>query len=238
MPKDQESAANSIADRQVPDYEDSRSDGRPNSQKNGRRCILTKQAEPVEKLIRFVQGPDGTLVPDVAARLPGRGLWVLSDGALIDKAVADGTLHKSASRSLKTSLGRGAVPADLVVMIDRLLVRRCLDRLGLEQRAGNLITGFDKIKAALAKKGQVRSALIIAALDGADDGRRKIQGAVGRDIPVAALFDREALSKALGRDNVVHALLLESGGAVKLKADISRLLRLRGENPLPEQGNA
>ncbi|MFC3050323.1 DUF448 domain-containing protein [Kordiimonas pumila] len=207
--------------------------------KNGRRCILTKKSEPVTLLVRLVLGPDGTLVPDVAARLPGRGIWMLADGALIEKAVQDGSLHRQASRSLKVSLSKGAVPQDLVAMIDRLLVRRCLDRLGLEQKAGNLLAGFDKIKAALGKKGHKSPTLVLAASDGADDGRRKIQAAVGGDVSTVVLFDREALSKALGRDNVVHVLLLKSGGTQKLKADISRLLWLRGQAPLPEaQGNA
>ena len=48
-----------------------------------------------------------------------------------------------------------------------------------------------------------------------------------KDVPVAKLFDRDALSKALGRDNVVHVVLFKSGGGEKLKADISRLLSLR-----------
>ena len=197
-----------------------------------RRCVLLKTAEPVGKMVRLVEGPDGVLVPDLAARLPGRGVWVTADGALLAKAVADRGLFKAVSRSLKAKLARDAVPEDLVARIDGLLVRRCLDRLGLEQRAGNLVTGFDKIKAAIGKKGAERPVLIVAATDGADDGQRKIQAAVGKQVPVAKLFDREALSRALGRENVVHVVLFKSGGGEKLKADISRLLRLRGLAPL------
>ena len=191
-----------------------------------RRCIITHQPGPTDGLFRLVLGPDGTLVPDVAAKLPGRGLWVSADGAMVRKAVSDGSLMKAASRSLKTGLAKDAVPRDLVEKMVALLTKRCLDRLGLEQRAGNLVTGFDKIKAALAKKGTGKPALIVAAADGAADGRQKIRSAVGKDLPVVELFDREQLSLALGRENVVHVLLLESGGTEKLKADIGRLVGL------------
>jgi len=197
-----------------------------------RRCILSASVEPAEKMVRLVLGPEGVLVPDVGARLPGRGIWVLAEGAKLEKAVSDGSLHKAAARSLKTKLQQGAVPADLVARIDSLLSRRCLDRLGLEQRAGNLVTGFDKIKAALAKKGAKEPSLIVAATDGAADGRQKIQRAIGKHVPIANVFDRDALSRALGRDNVVHVVLFKSGGTDKLKADISRLLSLRCYEPL------
>ncbi len=193
-----------------------------------RRCILKMVSEPEEKLVRMVMGPEGVLVPDVAARLPGRGLWVTADGALIRSALESGQFVKAVSRSLKTGVQRQAVPADLAEQIDRLLARRCLDRLGLENRAGHVLTGFDKIKSALAAKKRPDIAFILAASDGADDGRKKVKSMVGANVPVASLFDREELSKALGRENVVHVLLLQSGGMEKLKADISRLLGMRG----------
>lgn len=207
--------------------------------KNGRRCLITRQTEPVEKLFRLALGPDGALVPDVAAKLPGRGVWVTADRKLIEDAVQSGLLYGQACRSLKMSLNRSAVPEDLADVIEHLMVRRILDRLGLEQKAGHLITGFDKIRAALSKKSMGGSVLVLAATDSSEDGRKKIQAAVGASVPSVALFDREQLSGALGRDNVVHVLLTKSGGTKKLMADISRLLRLRGMTPLPTvQGNA
>ncbi len=197
-----------------------------------RRCILKMEPAREDKLVRLVVSPDGTLVPDVAARLPGRGVWVSADRPLLEAAIVSGQLAKAVSRSLKTSVPKSAVPDGFVGHIEGLLVRRCLDRMGLEQRAGNLVTGFDKIKAALAKKGVGKPALFVTATDGADDGRRKMKAAIGRAVPETALFDREALSQALGRDNVVHVLLMKSGGTEKLMADISRLIGLRGLDPL------
>lgn len=197
-----------------------------------RRCILKMESGPEDALVRLVLSPDGILVPDVAARLPGRGLWISADGELVASAIRSGQLAKAASRSLKATVQKKAVPENLVEQIDRLLERRCLDRMGLEQRAGHLVTGFDKIKAALAKKGTGAPALLISASDGAEDGRRKIRAAVGNTVPEVAVFDREALSRALGRENVVHVLLMTSGGTEKLKADLGRLFGMRGLDPL------
>ncbi len=191
-----------------------------------RRCVLTHQSAPTQGLVRLVLGPDETLVPDVAAKLPGRGVWISADGPLVREEIKKGRLIRAASRSLKTALKKDAVPQDLVDKIVGLLAKRCLDRLGLEQRAGNLVTGFDKIKAALAKKGTAEPALMVAATDGAADGRQKIRAAVGKHVPVVDLFDRDQLSAALGRENVVHVLLLKSGGTENFKADISRLAGL------------
>lgn len=188
-----------------------------------RRCILTFDTLPTDALVRLVQGPEGQLVPDVAEKLPGRGVWIKADGNAVRDAIKNGRFAKAVSKSLKTGLPKDAVSQDLPDTIVRLLQKRCLNRLGLEQRAGNLITGFDKIGAALTKKGIGVPAMVFAANDGAEDGRRKIRSIVGHDVPVVDLFDREQLSAALGKDNVVHGLLFESGGTAKLKVDIGRL---------------
>ena len=37
---------------------------------------VARATEPPDELIRFVRGPDGQIVPDLARRLPGRGVWV------------------------------------------------------------------------------------------------------------------------------------------------------------------
>ncbi|MGH6930578.1 MAG: DUF448 domain-containing protein, partial [Dongiaceae bacterium] len=53
-----------------------------------RRCIVTRATLPKDVLVRFVIGPSGEIVPDVWGKLPGRGLWVKSDRAALESAVA------------------------------------------------------------------------------------------------------------------------------------------------------
>ncbi len=186
-----------------------------------RKCVLTGKIGDKTGLIRCVMGPDG-LTPDVAEKLPGRGIWLSCDRKLIEKAISDGKLIKSVARSLKAHVAKGDVHPSFGALCESIMRRRCLDRLGLEQAAGNLITGFDKIKAAI-KKESGTSAILLCAHDSGEDGRKKIQTAVGYDIPAGLIFTREELSKALGRDNVVHVLLFKSGGTKSLVGDLARL---------------
>src|SRR5690606_12161148 len=71
-----------------------------------RTCALTRQEKPVEALVRFVLGPDGSIVPDVDARAEGRGVWI----TLSHQAVAEAVRKKAFARSLKTPV---TVPDDL-----------------------------------------------------------------------------------------------------------------------------
>ena len=53
-----------------------------------RRCIATGEVRDRARLLRFVVGPDGTIVPDIDERLPGRGLWLTPRRDIVDRAVA------------------------------------------------------------------------------------------------------------------------------------------------------
>ena len=41
-----------------------------------RRCIVSGKTFPKRELIRFCVSPDRELVPDLANKLPGRGIWI------------------------------------------------------------------------------------------------------------------------------------------------------------------
>jgi predicted RNA-binding protein YlxR (DUF448 family) len=183
-----------------------------------RRCIVTREVLPKESLIRFVIGPTGEAVPDIAGKLPGRGLWVKAERAVLAKAVAKNLFAKAARQSVK-------VPADLVDRTAGLLSQRCLDLLGLARRAGQAICGFEKVRDAL-RNGRV--GIVLAAADGAADGRGKLKASAG-ELPTLALFTRAELSASLGRENVVHAALAPGRLAEHLIADSARLTGLRAD---------
>ena len=88
------------------------------------------------------------------------------------------------------------------------LVRKAIDTLGFARRAGRLVTGFEKTAAAL-RTGQ--GVMVLAARDGAADGRRKI-GALARDCPLTGALTADELGRAVGRDHVVHAALTRAPG--------------------------
>ena len=181
-----------------------------------RRCIATGDSKPVADLIRFVVGPEGRIVPDVAGDLPGRGIWISADRVRIEKAVEKGLFARAARRNV-------VVDPTLPAQVEELLLRRCLERIGLARRGGGAVAGFEKVRALLASG---RAGLVMAASDAAADGRQKIRR-VAPEVPVIDLFSRSELGQAFGRDQAVHAALMSGRMAALLWADASRLAGLR-----------
>jgi hypothetical protein len=194
------------------------------SRSRERRCIVTGDVLPEHRLVRFVVGPANEIVPDLAAKLPGRGIWVSADASLLQRAVAKNLFVKAAKAQVK-------VAADLVALVERLLVSRMQDHLGLARRSGQLVLGFDTVERALT--GRRKPAVLVQARDGADDGFRKlvaITTAQGLEIPALTALTREELSVALGRENVVHAALFPGPLADRLALDAERLEGFRPRN--------
>ena len=185
-----------------------------------RRDIVSGQVMDEAALVRFVAGPGGLVVPDLARMLPGRGLWVAADRASVETAVKRGAFSRAAKAKL-------SAPADLADQVETLLRRRILDGLGLAKRAGELISGFEKVASTL---NAGKAAWLIEASDGAADGRRKILN-VARKSPkppqLCGLFDAEELGLALGAENVIHTAFLAGRGADRWTNDVRRLSGFR-----------
>lgn len=171
-------------------------------------------------MIRFVAGPGGRVTPDLAGRLPGRGLWVAAERAAVETAARKGLFSRAAKASLKAD-------SDLADQVDALLLRRLLEGLGLARRGGDLLFGFEKVISALSGG---RVAWLVEALDGAEDGRRKVLAAARKAVPaprVAGLWTGEELSLALGGENVIHSAFLAGRGADRWTWDVQRLSGFR-----------
>jgi predicted RNA-binding protein YlxR (DUF448 family) len=185
-----------------------------------RRCIVTGDVLPEARLIRFVADPASRVTVDVAAKLPGRGLWVRSERGPVERAV---------ERRLFSRAGKASLEADpdLADQVEARLAERMLAQLGLALRAGQLLLGFDGVEKAL-RAG--RTALVIGASDASPDGTRKLQGAAvsaGLVPYVIGCFSGPELSLALGRANVVHAALKPGRMAERLIFDAERLSGFR-----------
>jgi predicted RNA-binding protein YlxR (DUF448 family) len=191
-----------------------------------RKCILTGDRADPDTLIRLAIGPDGQVLPDLRAKAPGRGAWIGVTRAELETALAKGKLKGALARAFKD--GALVIPDDLPAMIEDGLRKALLDRLGLEARASMVLTGSEKIDVA-CRKGQVH--LLLHAADAAADGNRKLDQALrvggqaeGTDLAGVTLpVDRNALSMAMGRDNVVHIAVIDSRAASRLRAAIGRL---------------
>jgi predicted RNA-binding protein YlxR (DUF448 family) len=185
-----------------------------------RRDLVSGEVMDEARLIRFVAGPDGAVVPDLARKLPGRGLWTAATRTAVETAASKGGF----SRAAKTKLSAGPGLAD---QVEQLLVRRILSGLGLARRAGTLTSGFEKVRTAVAA-GQ--AAWLIEAADGAADGRRKLLGAAERPANpprILGAFTSGELGLALGGENVIHLAFLAGRGAERWTVDVERLSGFR-----------
>jgi len=185
-----------------------------------RRDIVTGEVMDEDRLIRFVAGPDGQVVPDLARKLPGRGMWVAADRASVQTAAKKGLFSRAAKAKL-------AATPDLADQVADLLSRRLLSGLGLARRAGELVLGFEKVAAAL--KGG-KAAVLVEASDGAADGRGKLLAVARKVQPapiVIGLFTVDDLSLALGAENVVHSACLAGRTADRWTFDARRLSGFR-----------
>ena len=203
-----------------------------------RQCAVSHALKPPEELVRFVAGPDGAIAPDLARRLPGRGVWVDATR----QAVAAAVRQKAFARSLKRQV---SVPADLPALVDRLMARRLAEALSIANKAGLVVAGFAKVEELIVR---LRAAVLLHAADGAPDGTDKLDRkfkALAGSGGGAAAFIRELtgaeMSLAMGRPNVIHAAAAEGGATRRLIEEARRLRRYRlGQEPgggVPPQVN-
>ncbi len=182
-----------------------------------RRCIVTGDVYPEARLLRFALAPDGAVVPDVEAKLPGRGIWVKADKETVDTAVKKRLFARAAKAEAKADL-------DLSSRAESLLAQRILSLIGLARRSGKLVLGFDQVERAL--KSEKPPALIVEAAEASAEGAGKLKAAAnaqGIAPYVICSLSNEELSLAAGRGNVVHAALETGHMAERIIFEATRL---------------
>jgi predicted RNA-binding protein YlxR (DUF448 family) len=200
-----------------------------------RRCIVTRERLPKERMIRFVVGPDRQIVPDLAARLPGRGIWlsasrdVLESGSLQEdgrqnEKRGDGTHRHLVRAFARAARGPIIVPSDLSVLLQAALVRRIGECLGLTRRAGQAVAGYEKAREAL-RTGRYR--LVLEASDGSEAERARFLSGFGPELTIIDPLPGEALGRVFGRDYVVHVAVAPGKLAESLVVEAGRLAGLR-----------
>jgi predicted RNA-binding protein YlxR (DUF448 family) len=192
-----------------------------------RRCIVTRAVQPRAGLIRFVAGPDDVVVPDLAGKLPGRGMWVSADRAALGQAAAKGHFARAAKRPVKA-------PADLAERVEELLAARVVDLVAMARKAGQAVAGLEKVKAALVA-GEAR--LLLQAADGSSRERAQLRPPEGENTLVSCLFAHE-LGVAFARDRVIHAAVLAGGLSDRVRDEALRLSGIRDVNVGPASAEA
>ena len=195
---------------------------------NDRTCIVTRKAGQPDGLIRFVAGPDLSVVPDLKRKLPGRGCWVTADRVHVDAAARKNLFR----RAFKADV---TVPDDLAGTVDRLLAASALGALGLARKAGALALGAAQVESSVRSGAAVA---VLHAQEAAADGVRKITQArravvhlEGPAIPAFKLFSEAELGLALGGANVIHAAVLAGDAGNAALKRVVALDRYRGGTP-------
>ena len=167
-----------------------------------RTCIASGETGAPDRMIRFVVGPEGDVVPDLARRLPGRGLWVKAERAAVERAVAKNLFARAARASVKPA-------ADLAERVERLLLERALTDLSRARRAGRAVAGFVRVEQMV---GQRRAGLLVVADEADGDGLGKLKAS---GLPIARLGDAAALGGIFGREQAVYVAVVrdDAGGA-------------------------
>ncbi len=181
-------------------------------------CILTREVKDEAELIRFVRSPDGVAVPDLARKLPGRGVWVSLDR----KSLAEAMKRKLFSKAFQAET---TMPPDLPDMVAKLLRQQALSLLSLAKKAGEAVAGFMKVEEML---GRGRAKLLFHGTDAAPDGCRKLDKMAEPSVEKIVLFETRELDLAFGRPNVVHAAVAKGGLAEKLSAAVRRIDTFEG----------
>jgi predicted RNA-binding protein YlxR (DUF448 family) len=206
-----------------------------------RMCAVTRQVRPIGELIRFVVAPSGEVIPDLKRKLPGRGLWVSASRQTLAEAVRRHQFSKGFKREVRVS---PTLPADT----EALLVSSAIDALAIAAKAGQVISGFAKVEAALTtRQGHRPIAALIHASDGAEDGIRKLDAAARQnppihaksaEFPTIAVLTSAELDLALGRSNVIHAALLAGPASKTFLSRSQILVRYRMADADKTAGNA
>ena len=185
-----------------------------------RQCAVTRERLGKDGLVRFVLSPDGVVTPDVAEKLPGRGVWIKADRSVLAEAVKKNAF----ARAFKSQAG---VPDGLPDTVEALLVQRFIGLLGMAKKGGDIVLGFDQVRDALQKRPP---GLLLEAADGAEDGRSKVYflaKALYSGVEVAGALTSAELGMAFGRDRVIHGLVRKGPFAKSLKAAYARLAGFR-----------
>lgn len=185
-----------------------------------RMCVVTRERARQTQMVRFALSPEGGVVPDVASKLPGRGVWALASRETLEKAITTNAF----ARGFKMPV---TAADDLVDLTEQLLLRQCQNRLSLAKKAGALTIGFDQVRAELQKKSP---GWLIEASDGSKDGRNKLYSlanALYDNVNVAGGLSEQELGKGVGRSGFVHGLIRKGPFAKRWGNEYKRLTGFR-----------
>jgi len=188
-----------------------------------RRCIVSGESLPTERLVRFVVGPEQDVVPDIRGKLGGRGIWVGAARATVESAISGKLFNRAARASVK-------IPDDLARNVECQLLERVQGHLSLARKAGQAIAGYEKVSAAFSNGD---CALLLTASDATENAHKKLPPLAPGMVQLDCLSGSE-LGFVFGRERTVHVAVANGGLASQIEIDGRRLAEFRGKPSLNE----
>lgn len=199
-----------------------------------RMCIVTRETLPADEMIRFVAGPDGSVVPDIKRALPGRGCSVKAERPVLEKAIQKNIFARALKKDVKP-------PADLADQVDRLLVTNLTGMMNMARKAGQFLSGSTKVDNAV-RSGEALA--VFHATDAAEDGVRKIAQArkawammmdEPQVPPAFRLLCYQEMQELMGDNAFIHAVALagQAGEGVVKRAKLLETYRGGSSDRLP-----
>lgn len=188
-----------------------------------RSCLGCRESRDKGQLLRFVLSPQDEVVPDLEAKLPGRGAYTCVSSACLTTA----SRQRQFSRAFKREVTLHS-PEELVAVTAHLLRERILGYLGLANRAGKIISGGSLVSDAI-RSGNKPGLVLVASDVSEAIGKRIETLAAVHCIPFVSILTKDDFGAILGKAPR-SAVAVRSGGFVKqLASVIERYRNFLGE---------
>ncbi len=169
-----------------------------------RSCLGCRETRDKKELLRFVLAPDRTVVPDLLAKLPGRGAYTCLNNACLRSALQKNQF----ARSFRGDVKHAGVEF-LIAQIKHLMEERIGSYLALANKAGKVASGSEQVGELIKKR---KAGIVFLATDISPEiGARVIALAERSAVPHAAVFDKEQLGALLGKGLRSVAAIEQSG---------------------------
>lgn len=180
-----------------------------------RSCLGCRQTREKGDLLRFVLAPDGALVADLLARLPGRGAYTCISRECLAAALKRNQFSRAFKRPVTVSDASGFIAGVASRFEDRIA-----SYLALANKAGKVVTGSDMVMDALRKNN---AGVVLIATDVSDDIGKKIAFLAARSsIPTCSVLTRDRLGALVGKGLRSSAVVPPGDFAAVLLKEIER----------------
>ncbi len=192
-------------------------------EKPQRSCLGCRKSCDRDALIRFVLSPQDELLPDIEAKLPGRGAYTCVSETCLRTALKQRQFSRAFKREVLT-----VAPDEMITLVGGIMQRRVLGYIGLANKSGQVISGGSMVSDAI-RSGN-KPGLILLATD--------VSESIGEKIELLAAVHHTACFHILKKDDYGNilgkaprsAVAIKTGGFVaQLRYEIERYRNFLGE---------